>query len=389
MAKIIHFISVILVFISALYAQSADKPMIIMQDGQLKTHPVRVFIANANITSDMQPVLCLVAINQKTRIESGNILCKGPSFQPFEIAPNQTLSYNTVGTPIMLQGTMMLFDFARRENPLKIPFYAAGMRVLPVLTWIAKKTKLPNNNIKFEYSKVISENEIYIGNRTGGFFWTIFLLFTLVMIIFILEWKGKKKPLDVIRLAGGRISLSLLQMALWTLVVGGMVFAFGIMHLSVPNIPDSLVVLMGFSIATTAAGHYQSNLLKNLKEELGRDIKKNVKGKKSLFSGLSSLINITVEEKEYPSIAKAQYLFWTITTIVLFVYKSSVEGALWPIPEELIFLMGISQGSYLFRNQMEISSENKVMDKREKELKKKEEEELKKKEEEELKKKEN
>jgi hypothetical protein len=35
------------------------------------------------------------------------------------------------------------------------------------------------------------------------------------------------------------------------------------------------------------------------------------------------------------------------------------------VPEELVFLMGISQGSYLIRNQMEITKDNKELAKKE------------------------
>jgi hypothetical protein len=367
MKKIFYIFSIIFMFVTSLLAQSdSSKPTLIMDDGQLRSHPVRVFVTNVNIEKEMKPILCLVAINQTTRSKYGNVWCKGPSFKPFEVASDQTISHDVAGTPITVKGTMMLFDLTE----ISIPIYSAGMRVLPVVTWTAKTITTADNKVRYEYSEVISENEIYIGNGPGGIFWTVVMLLAIIGFVFLLERAGKKRPLDVIRIYDGKISLSLLQMALWSMAVGGMVFAFGLMHLDVPNIPDSLVFLMGLSVVTSAAGHYQTHTLNEIKEESKGNNSHEGNVKKGFFSGLTSMISITTENKEFPSMAKAQYFFWTIAAIVLFVYKSSVEGKLWSVPEELVILMGISQGSYLVRNQMEVNKENKELEKKKEEEKK-------------------
>ncbi|MDQ7815552.1 MAG: hypothetical protein RDU14_00840 [Melioribacteraceae bacterium] len=364
MKRIFYFVSILFLAATTFHAQvNSSKPVLIMADGQLRSHPVKVFIANANIKPEMKPELYLIGIYQSTRIQFGDMLNSAHPFKPYQVASDQTMSYKIDGVPITLTGTMMIFSL----DTIKMKIDDAGMRVLPVLKWISKETKTKDGKTEIEYTKVISENEIYIGNGIGAIFYTIILLVVLIMIIFAFEWARKKRPLDVIRTYDGNISLSLTQMALWTLAAGAMVFAFGLMHLDVPEIPDSLIVLMGLSVATGAVGHYQSHLLKDLDNNLGRVSSTNLKESKKYFSGLASLINITIESKEYPSIAKAQYLFWTVTTIVLFVYKSSVEGRLWSVPEELVFLMGISQGSYLVRNQMEITKDNKELAKKENE----------------------
>ena len=363
MKRIFYFVSILFLAATTFHAQvNSSKPVLIMADGQLRSHPVKVFIANANIKPEMKPELYLIGIYQSTRIQFGDMLNSSHPFKPYQVASDQTMSYNIDGVSLTLTGTMMIFSL----DTIKMKIDDAGMRVLPVLKWISKKTKTKDGKTEIEYTKVISENEIYIGNGIGAIFYTIILLVVITLIVFAFEWVRKKRPLDVIRTYDGNISLSLTQMALWTLASGAMVFAFGLMHLDVPEIPDSLIVLMGLSVATGAVGHYQTHLLKDLDKNLGREIS-NKKSSKKYFSGLASLINITIENKEYPSIAKAQYLFWTVTTIVLFVYKSSVEGRLWSVPEELVFLMGISQGSYLVRNQMEITKDNKELAKRESE----------------------
>ncbi|MFA7418141.1 MAG: hypothetical protein WCZ90_00545 [Melioribacteraceae bacterium] len=354
MKRLIVFVSFLLIVNSVQAQDTVSKPILIMDDGQLRSHPVMVFIENANITKEMNPVLCLVAIDQKTRRISGNVLCKGPSFSPFESAPDQTIAKTVEESQIAAKGTMMLFDL----DNLKIPLYASGVRVLPVVTWVAKKVSTAQNNFTVEYFQVISDKEVYIGNGAGGVFWTAIFLVGFFIIIIFLEYIVKRGPLDVMRISETELSLPLVQMALWTVSVGGMVFAFGLMHLNVPTIPTSLVILMGLSAVTSAAGHFQSQMLEEIKDELGKNASAQQVKKRGLFSSLSSLITITVEGKEYPTMAKSQFLFWTIATLILFIYKSSVEGKLWSVPDELIVLMGISQGSYLFRNQMEIKKEN-------------------------------
>ena len=354
MKKIIAFVSFLLIVNSVNAQDTASKPILLMDDGQLRSHPVMVFVENANITKEKNPVLCLVAIDQKTRRISSNILCKGPSFSPFESAPDQTIAKSVGDKQLTVKGTMMLFDL----DSLIIPIYSSGVRVLPVVTWVSKADTSADNKLTIKYSQVISDKEVYIGNGTGGVFWTAIFLVGFFIIIIFLEYKAKSNPLDVMRISETELSLPLVQMALWTVSVGAMVFAFGLMHLTVPAIPTSLVILMGLSAVTSAAGHFQSQVLEGIKDVLGKNASAQPVKKKSLFSSLSSLITITVEGKEYPTMAKSQFLFWTIATLILFIYKSSVEGKLWSVPDELILLMGISQGSYLFRNQMEIKKEN-------------------------------
>jgi len=356
------FLVFVIVITSAAHISAQDsssKPILIMADGQLRSHPVKVFIANANITEDKEPQLFLIGIYQSTRTKFGNVLNSSHPFRPYQIASDQSMTYKLNEATSTIKGTMMVFDL----SDIHMSINDAGMRLLPVVKWISKKIAKPDAKTELEYTTVISENEIYLGNGIGGIFYTIILLIVIILITFAFEWVRKKRPLDVIRTYDGKISLSLTQMALWTLAVGGLVFAFGLMHLDVPDIPDSLVALMGLSIATGAVGHYQSHLQKNLNDKLGRlrkeEDEENSGKPNYYFSGLASLINITIKNEEYPSIAKAQYLFWTILTIILFIYKSSVEGKLWSVPEELVVLMGISQGSYLVRNQMEIAKDNK------------------------------
>ena len=353
----ILFVLFLLVPSLVLPQEQNAKPFLIMNDGQIKSHPVRVFVKDAFVTKTMKPILCLVAIDQVTRKKYYDVWCKGPSFRPIEVAPGQTMTYKVNETPITINGTMMLFDI----SDIVIPFYATGMRVVPVVTWISNNVTISSRGAKNEYSRVIGEDEIYIGNSSGAILWTSFTLLLFLIVLLILSRMGGKKFFDLIKIydsESGKLSLSLTQMLLWTLAIGFMVMVFSLMFLQVPNIPDSLIALMGLSVVTGSIGHYQTNeIYKGITKSLKPNNSENQM--KKIGEILYDLIAIQKKDgNSFPSIAKAQNLFWTIITLILFIWKSIIDGQLWSVPEELVVLMGISQVSYLIRNQMEIKTNN-------------------------------
>ena len=76
-----------------------------------------------------------------------------------------------------------------------------------------------------------------------------------------------------------------------------------------------------------------------------------------------SSVFYTSKNSEYPSIAKIQVFFRAINTLMLFVYLSFNEEKLWDIPSELVILMGISQATFLGRQQMAIQDvKDKIID---------------------------
>ena len=75
--------------------------------------------------------------------------------------------------------------------------------------------------------------------------------------------------------------------------------------------------------------------------------------------------------KYEPSIAKAQMLFWTLTTLSLFVVKSLLEGELWDVPTQLVALMGVSQAGFLSRKEMSVAEQSKNVKELEEEVAKK------------------
>jgi hypothetical protein len=354
MQKKVFFLLFILLVIYNTSSAQESCGILRMKDGQIKSHPIFVFVEGVDISKEMQPVLCLVAVDQKTKkIDKKNIQCKGQYFEPFEVSPGQTTTIEINGSKRDIKGTIMLFDI----NNIDIPIYHVGMRAVPVITWIKNEIKPYPNTIKYEYANVIGDDEIYIGNSSGAIIWTILILIIIIVFLRRIIKKYNKKFFDLIKINDGgaiRYSLSLTQMALWTLVVGVMILLFGFMYLKVPDIPDTLIVLMGLSIITGSAGNYQNKLFQN-----NSNINTKGKTKGQISEGKTSLydlIAITTENGRCPSIAKAQHLFFTVIIIVLFVVKSILDGELWPVPEELVFLMGISQGSHIIRNQIEINA---------------------------------
>ncbi|OGU36170.1 MAG: hypothetical protein A2068_08070 [Ignavibacteria bacterium GWB2_35_6b] len=361
-----YFYTILFLFILVINSSAQNeekKPVLKMSDGQLQSHPVKIFVADANITKEMKPTLELIGLKKTKYDSTGKVTHTKYIFDPKTVAVNQTVAYEVDGTQITYTGTIMLFDFKN----LDIKFYESGLRVLPVLRW-----NPPQDSVNNGPAIAVGEKEIYIGNPEGGRFYAI--LFIIIFFAFLILIKGKaNRTLDLIRISETDMSLSLTQMLLWTLAVGGMVMAYGLMYLSVPDIPDTLIWLMGLSITASAAGHYQNYFLNESESNLSVKVINRTAGKLKWFSGLSSLVCIKTGGVKRLSIAKAQQLFWTLATITLFVVKSSLEGKLWAVPEELVILMGLSQGSYLLRNQMEIKTQEKTKEEKAKEEKAKDE----------------
>jgi hypothetical protein len=144
----------------------------------------------------------------------------------------------------------------------------------------------------------------------------------------------------------GHLSLAQTQVACWTVAVGAIVLAYGLVRLKIPDIPESLLVLMGASLVTGDIGFF-------------RDAQKQQAAAGGPGAAIpqvdtwhvNDLLRIfTPGAGQQPgdlSLAKAQMLFWTVLLIVLFVVKSVLDGAIWNVPWELVALMGFSQAGYL------------------------------------------
>ena len=120
-----------------------------------------------------------------------------------------------------------------------------------------------------------------------------------------------------------------------------MVLGYGLIRLQIPDIPESLLGLMGASLATGGAGFLKDGPNKAKAEKAGA-----VSVQRTL--AWSDIVR-TYKSGQPPelSLAKAQMLLWTVLLLVLFVLKSILEGAIWEVPWPLVFLMGFSQAGYI------------------------------------------
>jgi hypothetical protein len=317
--------------------------------GQVSNRVFKVFVRDYDITKEMNPELILNGDNKKKEV-----FCK-----LIDLAPNQVYSKKVLDEASMpVSGTLLLFDISN----LNASNLWTSIKVMPVLAWDDPTTQTKR--------KIIDPGSYFIGHGIGTTIWTIAILVVILAGIgLVLVLRNKKGDKKVGQLLGavcdedGQVSMALLQMGLWTIAVGSMVLAFGLLRLSVPDIPDTLITLMLFAAGTTTAGQYQSKIRMREDKKL-----KELKGKKDEIDDMSFWMRLntmfyTEKDSDYPSIAKIQVLIWTAITLTLFIYLSIKEGELWEVPNELVILMGISQATFLGRQQMAIQDVKKEVEK--------------------------
>jgi len=319
---------------SLLFSQGAwpaeDKIQLFMADGQLKSHPLRLFVTQ-NIDESMSPRLRLTgshAITQKNAIEDELIA-------PMLIAQNQKSEQTINGAQVTLTGTLLLFDL--RHYP--IPAYKAVMRLTPTLIW-QEGRGIGSQKV------AIGAHEVYLANPVPAFILPFTIVILLLLLIVFMAKRSHKNALDFICDKEGYLSLARTQVALWTVAIGSLVTAYGFMRLEVPQIPASLVALMGLSLATGAISYTQSEM----NQDSGTAALASV-GASSNKLHKTALADLVMDYSEGPagrlSLARAQMVLWTALTLLLFIVKSILDGNLWEVPWELVALMGLSQIGYL------------------------------------------
>jgi hypothetical protein len=289
-----------------------------MRDGQLKSHPVRIFVTH-DISDAMKPRLTLMTNHAITEAEPN----ANQEIEPKHIGRWQSMEVNK-DEP--LNGTLLLFDL--KDYP--VPPYKGMTRVLPVLTWEEEK------NGKIVTRKLIGTSEVNIGSIIPAAIWTLAFIALLTTLIITIATRSGRHPIGILRGPSGRLSLAHTQVALWTISIGMMITGYGFLRFDVPDIPESLAVLMGLSIATGGISQWRSH---------------------TTFKALTSkhyqprLYNLISEVdkngKEVLSLPRAQMVFWTGITLTLFIIKSTLDGVLWQVPWEMVAFMGMSQAGYL------------------------------------------
>lgn len=325
MARLV-MIAVAMMVITGTHAMSQDyeeEVRLFMPDGQLRNLPVRVYVTH-DITWDMNPELRL---SRWVGVEPGQER-QNPTIRPVEVAPNQRWTQLVRGQEVSFTGTLLMFDL--RKYP--IAYYKPMTRVVPAVSWEERSGKTLGTQ------SAIAEDEVYLGNLSAAVGWTVILVGIFVALVAL--WSKQTSHSYVALFAGisGKLSLSQFQICAWTLAIGSLVAMFGFIRLEVPDIPESLLALMGLSLATSGISYAQAT-----------------KGKTRPVSRAKSQWRVAdlitqVDNKTYEaslSVARTQMLFWTIIMLALFVSKSLIDGVLWEVPWEMVALMGMSQAGYL------------------------------------------
>ena len=300
-------------------ASEGETPQLFMPDGQLKSHTVRVYVTH-DISVDQQPRLRLLRSHAVTK----KAVDESRPHEPGFVAPGQEWVERVGGQDIRRRGTLLLFDLSSLDFR-----YKPMLRVMPVVSWIENGSE----------HIVISPSEVNLGNIVAVVGWSLAVVGIAVLLIFFLSWRKKGNPLQLLTGVDGHLSLSQTQVACWTVIIGGVVLGYGMVKIEVPDIPASLLALMGASLVTGGVSYFQ-------------DAKK----QQATASGsaaqcvpdLADLIRTFIPgQPSELSLAKAQMLFWTLLLLVIFVSKSILDGVIWDVPWPLVALMGFSQAGYL------------------------------------------
>ena len=300
-------------------APAADSLRLYMPDGQLISHGLTVYVTT-NLSLSQKPRLRLYRSHAITEASEDEDL----PLTPVLVVPGQQWSETFLGRQVTPTGTILMFDTSSMGLGGK-----AMVRVRPLLFWEGGGC-------------VLGPREINVGDIRYAITWTVVLVVATFLIVLILARAKKENPMLLLTGVDGHLALSQAQIACWTIVVGSVVLGYGLIQREIPEIPASLIVLMGASLVTGGVAYFQ-------------DVKKAAavaaatgSGPEALNWRWGDLIRIFSPDRPPElSLAKAQMLFWTVLLLVLFVSKSILEGAIWEVPWPLVALMGFSQAGYL------------------------------------------
>jgi len=310
--------------------EATKPPHMYVPDGQLKGDWFEVFITE-EITEKMTPQLYIYPATGAAERDWTN----SPMFtgNPY---PHQQWQEQRDGKPISFEGTLILFNL----SDYRIPPFKSAVRSTPSLVWYPTGTN-------DEYRWAIYSNAVYIGDKLHALLLTAIVV--MISLLIIGFWARAKSTRRLARMLisgpDGYLSLWRTQLAAWTVAIGSMVFFFGIVRLRVPELPDSLVALMGMSLLTgglSSAKSHSDAAVRTAKkqppvaENPGRPALPDLIGDYDEGTGRVLL-----------SLQKAQMAFWTILMLLLFVGKTVAEGQLWEVPWQLVALTGFSQAGYI------------------------------------------
>lgn len=297
---------------------------VFMPDGQLKSHSIRVYVAR-DIPSTQKVRLRLLRPHPVTKgraAKVGDIVV-----EPLVVAPNQEWIETVDGQQVSRLGTLLLFDISNIDFE-----YKAMIRFMPVVTWEeAGVTQV-----------AAGDHEVNVGNSVAVIGWTLLIVGLALLLVVVLSYRAKNNPILLLTGVDGHLSLSQTQIACWTVAIGSVVLGYGFIKLEIPNIPLSLLALMGASLATGGIGYFKDEQ----KQQAAINNGVNAVNRQWAMSDLIYTFP-TGDAAPEPSLSKTQMLFWTVLILVMFVSKSILDGVVWEVPWPIVALMGFSQAGYL------------------------------------------
>jgi hypothetical protein len=296
---------------------AAEALRLYMPDGQLISHGLAVYVTTT-LTASQKPRLRLFRSHAITEAAEDEDL----PLTPMLVVPGQQWTETYLGRQVTSTGTILMFDTGSMSLAGK-----AMVRVRPLLYWDGGGC-------------VLGPREINVGDIRYAMAWTVVLVVATLSLVLVLARAKKENPMLLLTGVDGHLALSQAQIACWTIVVGSVVLGYGLIQREIPEIPASLIVLMGASLVTGGVAYFQ-------------DVKKATAVAEATGSGPAALewrwgdlIRIFPQDRP-PELSLAQMLFWTVLLIALFLSKSILEGGIWEVPWPLVALMGFSQAGYL------------------------------------------
>lgn len=361
-------------------AAGATSPNVVeMPDGQLESANLRVWLPQP-LPVPGRIWLCL--LTSHTAIDG--VAKQLPALELALMAQGSHLVPVADGPAVAQAGTLLMF----KSRTDLLPLWKPVMRVRPLLIWASADGSL---------HQLIGGRDVHIGQAPAA--WALTAV-GLLLFFGVMVGLTRRGPSMVGMLMGddGHLSLSKLQMGLWTLAVGMVVLYFAILRLDVPSVPESLVALMGMSLATTGISFHAAAKTAQAVDQAAGQATAQANAQAAARADQAAAATVAQVAAAVPadtdvtllmvsppapppavlravlraaaaarvtwlwsdlvavdqddgsrvvSLARAQMLFWTGLLLIVFITKTVLHGSLWEMPWSLVALMGISQVGYL------------------------------------------
>jgi len=302
-------------------------------DGQLTNRLLSVFISHSAITSEQQPTL-LLQTYRTTNSRVDEQVFSAKLVDHHRLWPYQQTQTDGSSIQVSTPGTLLMFNISDFKLPSILPF----IHVTPVLRW--------QDNERGCYELIsVPEGLVNLANTSGIVLNTLLLIGMLALLLTAIAAKSGGAWHAIIQVLcekNGKLSLSKVQMALWTGVILAVVYAYSLARTATPEIPETLLLLMGASYATRALVQWRGG--SKAQDDPTPPAEQAPPAEQVRVK--PQWIHLVSDSDGSLSLPRMQMLVWTILTIVMFITKSLLDGHMWNVPIELVALMGMSQLGY-------------------------------------------